>query len=172
MSGHRQAAVALHALAPADRELILAELPAPDQRTLRGYLGELQELGFESGASATLLAAAQAGGAALPPLLERLQAATPQQLYALLEREPASLVAQVLAMQAWPWHDAFLALCTPARRSAVQAASGAARAAAPARRRFLLETLAQRLGMPVAAARTPVPAAPARLLQRLLAWTR
>ncbi|WP_256082042.1 hypothetical protein [Massilia sp. YIM B04103] len=172
MSGHRQAAVALHALAAADRELILAELPAADQHTLRGYLAELRELGFESGGSGTLLAAAKAGGAAAMPALERLQAATAQQIYAALEREPASLVAQVLAAQHWRWHAEFLALCTPARRSAVQAAAPAASGAAPARRRFLLEALAQRLGQPASAVQAGHAAAPGRLLQRMFAWMR
>ena len=38
MSGHRQAAVALHGLAEEDRTLILAELPPADQATLQDYL--------------------------------------------------------------------------------------------------------------------------------------
>jgi hypothetical protein len=47
MSGHRQAALALHALSPRDQGLILAELPETDQDTLRTYLAELKELGFD-----------------------------------------------------------------------------------------------------------------------------
>ena len=47
MSGHRQAAIALHAVSAADRRLILAELPAADRVTLTVYLRELKELGFD-----------------------------------------------------------------------------------------------------------------------------
>ncbi|MES2352187.1 MAG: hypothetical protein V4641_31855 [Pseudomonadota bacterium] len=166
MSGHRQAAVALHALDDADRSLILDQLPAADQATLRGYLAELTALGFESAAMDG--AVPQAAGAA--PDLATAPAAA---MFALLEHEPAALVAQVLAARQWSWHAGLLALCTPARREAIRAAHVAP---APARTRFLLESLGSRL-----AAAATTPAAPgvsraasplAPLLRLVKSWQR
>ena len=158
MSGHRQAAVALHALGDDDRRLILDALPAADQDTLRGYLAELTSLGFEGGS----------GDAALmtPPAPARdLSTATPAAMLALLEHEPAALVAQVLAAQPWRWSAGLLALCTPARRDAIRAAPVAA---APARTRFVLDALGERL-----AQAAPAPAkAPVSPLSPLLRWVK
>ncbi|PHV05349.1 hypothetical protein CSQ96_20850 [Janthinobacterium sp. BJB412] len=142
MSGHRQAAVALHALAGADRELILEQLPAGDQAALRGYLDELSALGFESaGARADMLALTAATPVKAAKAAD-LSAATAATMFALLQREPAALVAQVLALQQWAWGAGLLAMCAPARRQAIEAARVAA---APARARFLRATLDARL---------------------------
>jgi hypothetical protein len=132
MSGHRQAAAALHGLAESDRGLILEQLPASDQATLRGYLAELTALGFE-GAPAELLA---------PKAPRELASAPAAAVFSLLEHEPVALVAQVLAAQQWRWRDQLLALYTPARRDAILAVQVTA---APLRTRFLLDSLSRRL---------------------------
>lgn len=134
MSGHRRAAAALHALAEADRAAILARLPAPDQAMLRGYLDELQALGFQS-------EGADFGALDAPPA--RLELAPAGMVFSVLEHEPAVLVAQVLALQQWPWEAEVLALCTSARRDLIRAAG--AQPPAPARARFLREALEARL---------------------------
>lgn len=172
MSGHRQAAVALHALAESDRALILAELPAADQATLRAYLEELRQLGFEGGAAAAeVLNAAASRGAAAP---DRLIDASAQQMYALLEHEPAGLIAQLLALQDWPWSADLLACFAAPQRQQIVACAPPPGAAAPARDRFLREQVAQRLALPPraeAAAAAPLSML-ARLQQRMGVWNR
>lgn len=159
MSGHRQAAVALHALGDDDRRLILDALPAADQDTLRGYLAELTSLGFEGGS----------GDAALMAPAGELSTASPAAMLALLEHEPAALVAQVLAAQPWRWSAGLLALCTPARREAIRAARVVA---APARTRFVLASLGERLAE-AAPASARVPASPwSPLLRWVTSWRR
>lgn len=144
MSGHRQAALALHALGSEDRRLVLAELPEADQAALHHYLEELRSLGFTGDAVKTALA----------PAATDLASAAPADVFALLEQEPSLLVAQVLQARAWDWRDAVLAMYRPARRQAILAARPMA---APSRTRFLLESLGtalqQRAALPSAAQR-------------------
>jgi hypothetical protein len=133
VSGHRQAALALHALSEYDRQAILAELPSTDQTTLRGYLQELTALGFQ-------------GGEWEPPATPAaatLEAASPAAVYWVLAHEPAALVAEVMALQAWPWRTELLALYPGAQRELMAACAGAA--AAPARAAFLRQELEARL---------------------------
>lgn len=134
MSGHRQAAAALHALGSQDREQILAELPAADQQVLRAYLAELAALGFEGGAIDTVQLAAG-----------DLATAAPAQLYSLLEHEPALLVAQVLALQEWRWRAGLLALFPAARQERIRAVGAQLPPPGPARARYLRAALAARL---------------------------
>ncbi len=168
VSGHRQAAVALHALAAVDRESILQQLPAADQAALRGYLGELRALGFESaGATADVLALA---AATAPAKVADLSSATARTMFVLLQDEPATLVAQVLALRPWPWSAALLAMCPPARREAIEAVRVDA---APARDNFLRVALAARLAE--LAPSVVVAAAPGRwrrLRDMVASWTR
>jgi hypothetical protein len=141
MSGHRQAAVALHALGEADRMLVLAELPENDQQILRGYLTELDDLGFEAADTA-------AAARDLPRAADALVDARAADVHHLLQAEPASLVAQVLSIQSWRWRTDYLALQTSARRDQLRAAAPDA-ALPAARAAFLIDGLRQRLeGMP------------------------
>lgn len=160
MSGHRQAAVALHGVTDQDRELILAQLPEADQATLRHYLAELRALGFQPDAMAPALAGAPGPGAALA-------SASPERIFAVLEPEPATLVAQVLALEDWGWSAGLLALCTPARREQIRAAGGAA--PAPARASVLRAALTARLAAyPPAEAHAGVTRGPWMALRRWL----
>jgi len=164
MSGHRQAAVALHALGVEDRRLILAALPAADQETLRGHLDELTSLGFESGSADVGLVARP-----VPAAAPDLSTAAPAAMFALLEHEPAALVAQVLAERQWRWSAGFLALCTPARREAIRAV---AVSPAPARSRFVLESLGARLAVATPAAGRAAASPFAPLLRLVQSWRR
>lgn len=175
MSGHRRAAVALHALAEADRTLILAELPEQDQAVLRDYLNELDELGFDTGAATDLLPRQPAD--AVPPAandtpVDALGAAVAANVNTVLEGEPASLVAQLLSIEPWAWRGDYLALQTAARREQLHAAAPTA-AVAPARAAFLRGAVAARLQrLPT---RTPAtqPAARAPWWRQVrLPWTR
>jgi hypothetical protein len=170
MSGHRQAAVALHALAGADRELILEQLPAGDQAALRGYLDELSALGFESaGARADMLALAAAAPTKAAKAVD-LSAATAPTMFVLLQHEPATLVAQVLALQQWAWGAGLLALCAPARREAIEAARVVA---APARGRFLRAALDARLAeLTPPAVVAALPSGWRRMRDMVASWTR
>ena len=161
MSGHRQAAVALHALTDQDRDQILAQLPDADQAALRDHLAELHALGFQR--DGLDLGLARAAGRAR--VRAELASAAPAQLFTLLEHEPAALVAQVLALQDWHWRADLLALFSPTRRELIKAAAGMA--PAPARARFLREALSDKLG-----ALTPVAAIAPTPLTALRRWVR
>jgi hypothetical protein len=174
MSGHRQAALALYPLGPADRDLILAELPDADQARLRGYLAELAELGFDGTAPGVPAAPAPAparAGRAPVSAHEQVRAAPAAAIAALLAAEPAGLVAQLLACDTWPWHAELLALLEPAHRMQVQRALEARRAQGPAP--ACAAVLVEALGPQVAARGAVAPRAKiVQLFARVRAWTR
>ena len=132
MSGHRHAALALYSLAESDQRAILAELPESDQKTLRAYLSELAELGFDKAANSDAIDAALPAPAdaqdesASRALLRRAGAAA---MLSLLGSEPAGFVACLLAIEPWPWAGQFIGQQTPARRAVL---SDAARDGLPA----------------------------------------
>lgn len=162
MSGHRRAAVALNALGVEDRRLILDALPADDRDTLRGYLAELTALGFEGGEI-------DAGMLAPSAPANDLSAASPAAMFALLEHEPAGLVAQVLAAQQWRWSVGMLALCTPARREAIRVAPVVV---APARARCVLASLSARLAQAAPSSARAQASPFASLLRLVQSWRR
>ena len=171
MSGHRQAALALYALGPADQDLILAELPDADQARLRGYLAELAELGFDGAASASASQPVPAPVPSQAPAHERVRSASAATMAALLAGEPAGLVAQLLAADTWPWHAELLALLEPARRAQVQRALEARRVQgpAPACAALLIEAIGPQVAArSVAAPRSKI----VQLFARARAWTR
>jgi hypothetical protein len=176
MTGHRQAAVALHALADTDRALVLAELPDNDQQILRGYLAELDELGFEASetaeAASTLPRAADVF-ADVPA--DALADARAVDLHRVLEGEPASLVAQLLSIQPWQWRADYLALQTVTRREQLRNAAPDT-AVAPMRAAFLVDGLRARLerlpAASAAASRDNGKRRPAWLRLVNISWTR
>jgi hypothetical protein len=127
MSGHRRAAVALHASNAKDRQWILSELPESDQVTLRGYLEELDTLGFSYGHD--LNGDFQLVGAPLPESaesivtgtsVEQLQQASAAKMAVCFQDEPNSLIVRIMRVQVWPWQDALMALLPIARRQHIQ----------------------------------------------------
>jgi hypothetical protein len=143
MSGHRQAALALHALAPQDRNLILAELPGSDSAVLREYLAELEELGFDAELAVDAFAPSAPEPVPAPSPATLLRTATPADMLDAIGHEPASLIGCLLSIEAWPWAPRFLDMLPLARRAAVRKAIDTA--AAPARARFLMEAAAAAL---------------------------
>lgn len=136
----RRAALALHALGGADRAWVLGQLP-PDQRErLQPLLRELADLGIP--ADRSLLAdvldaqpkalhpsrvdapaddheSGQDGFARKRAALSRLEAG---RMAALLQTEPAGLIAQLLHAHAWPWRQAVLEQLGAVKRRRVEEA--------------------------------------------------
>ncbi len=164
MSGHRQAAVALHGLASEDREAILAELADSEKATLRAYLDELSALGFDAELPAETVLPQRSRS-----VQERINAASAAQLIDVFGQEPASLVGQFLALHHWAWRDEFLSLLSPQRREQVRAAQSDD-VPASARARYLLDAVSASLDQ------SPVPPPKAlfamvnQLHRRVRAW--
>ena len=141
----RQAALLLHALGSADREWVLNSLPALQRDELRGLLQELQDLGIPAdrhfldqlalqavAANSTRDGnhAAQKGEASLGGMgcsfdnfvnsMESLQPRQIEKLADLLGREPAGLVARLLNMKDWSWHEALLSRLDLNQRSQIR----------------------------------------------------
>jgi hypothetical protein len=149
MSGYRQAVVALHELVAQDRGWILARLPEAERATLECYLDELKTLGFASGASLRQALPATANGEdAASSCLRRAPA---RRMAALLENEPPSLVAQLVAIEAWPWEIPVMKQFSPAFRDSVARARADVTQVAPLRRAFLTQAAARRVGQDDAA---------------------
>lgn len=172
MSGHRQAAIALHAVSTADQKLILAELPAADRDTLRGYLRELKELGFDGADAAEVMPPVPSPA---PPAttLDRIAAATPATVFAIFQHEPPALTAQFLALHQWPWAAPMLELFTAAQRERIRRARPAVPQLAPARQRFVLDVFGARLESAVERSEPPGRNSPlAPMLRMARSWTR
>lgn len=148
MPGRRQSALLLHGLQQPDRDWILARLPHSQRMVLQEHLQELRELGIP--ADPQLAQAAGAGATDSPAATLRLADAGDMQL--VLAGEPAWLLRQLLAMEDWPWRDAWLAGLPTAQRERVLSLN--APALAPAAAAALLGQTAARL-----AARAPRAAA-------------
>ncbi|ATQ74321.1 hypothetical protein CR152_07220 [Massilia violaceinigra] len=173
MSGHRQAALALYGVSTGDQEAILAELPAHDQEVLRAYLAELAELGFDGGAVPALVSTT-APDRAPASAAERLRGADAHALFEAVGNEPASLIAALLAIEAWPWAADLLDLLAAPQRALVRGAIDRSGAVAPERSAFLLEAVAAALArtrtrsVAPALVRSPLSA----LIARVSAWVK
>ena len=174
MNGHRQAAVALYGLASSDQARILAELPLQDQRILQEYLAELAALGFDKTANMSETTAPVPVAPAAAPLEPQacLRGAAAADVLAVVGHEPATLIAQLLAIDSWPWAGAVLDALAPHKRMLVREALDAGIADAPARTHFLLAAV--HAGM----AHAPAASAPVRARRlpaffcKWLPWTR
>ncbi|HZV66976.1 MAG TPA: hypothetical protein VFG03_18925 [Telluria sp.] len=172
MSGHRHAALALQPLAARDRRLILGELPMPDQRILRRYLAELDELGFDGGTLPPAGTAPHADADAGDAHRRMLRSADSARMLAVLGHEPATLIAQFLQIEAWPWTADFLDLLAAPRLGLVRNALQLAPTRAPTRIDHLLAAVHTAL-----AAQGSTVAADASLsrpawYQKAIAWVR
>lgn len=163
MSGHRRAALALHELVPADRELVLAELPEGEQRLLRGYLDELEELGFGGVAVNEVLAGEPPSSAA-----QVVAGADAGAVLRALDGEPAFLICALLGAQSWPWESALLAALPAHLRLRVEMMRTRSRPAA-ARDAFVVAAIARALGGQRAAQR---PAGPPGRFGHITTWLR
>lgn len=157
MSGVRQAAAILYGLHHSDRDAILARLPGDQQAALRSGLSELAELGFAPTIGAGLMRSdapppppASEPSCAAPAQMSEVQAkleldgAAAARMLDLLADEPATLLADVLRVSGWSWTTAFLAGLPAARRNEVERLLAVPAPAAPARQRWLLDTLLAR----------------------------
>lgn len=141
MPAHRQSALLLHGLSPADQRWVLSRVDPADAAVLRGHLRELRELGIPADPALAPSAAPAAYGA--DPHAASVARASAAGLQLALGDEPAWLAAQVLALRDWPWRAAFLDGLTEKRRAAVIKAAPAA--LAPHAEAALLAALAARL---------------------------
>ena len=123
MAAHRESALLLHGLSRADQRWILSQLDQASARTLRTHLRELRELGIPADpALAPSSAASSAGAPDSSADAVRLERASAASLQLALAGEPAWMVAQLLALRAWPWRTAFRDGSGPERRAAIDAA--------------------------------------------------
>lgn len=124
--GERQAALLLHSMAPADRDWALRALPARRREQMAELLAELQALQIAPDAALVRAAVAPSSHAEHATqtrrahvddrsLLRGLSAELVAALAVQLQREPARLAAQCLALEAWPWRATLLAQL-PARQ--------------------------------------------------------
>ena len=141
MPAHRQSALLLYGLAPADQRWVLSRVDPADAAVLRAHLRELRELGIPTDPALAPSAAPAAPGA--DPHAAVVARASAAGLQLALGDEPAWLAAQVLALRDWPWRVAFLDGLTEERRAAVTKAAPAA--LAPHAEAALLAALAARL---------------------------
>ncbi|MDK2125124.1 hypothetical protein [Parachitinimonas caeni] len=123
MSDTRQAALTLHALSAQDRDWVLSRLTDEQRSELTGYLDELVSLGIPRDSG--LIQAAMAN---VPPVQSALQGlpargllakASGATMYAVLEEEPAWLMAQVLKAGPWSWQADFMSRLPESRRRAL-----------------------------------------------------
>lgn len=161
----RRAALALHATGAADRAWLLAQLPAAHRAALETMLSELAALGVPPDRQLTQRLLAQP--VRVPPpvavVAEQdarqghrwLASVRARDLAAVLQEEPAALVAHVLRLLPAPQREAVLALLMgPLLRQvneALRTSDDADASAAPRLTRLLLEQLPARLPRPASA---------------------
>lgn len=116
---HRQAALALLALSPADRAWLLSRLPSVERERLAVLQDEVRALGIPvDAAMAQALVGVRAGSARSAE--DALDHASPQQLALLLDGEPVGLVVSVALIQGEAARRALLDALGPARRRQVE----------------------------------------------------
>jgi hypothetical protein len=116
----RQGVLIVHAMPADDQAWLLGQLEDGERAALLPLLDELAALGIPSEPGLLELAA----GSALRDAAAAERARPGAALLALdgaamaevLHGEPEALLVRVLAMRDWPWREAVLARCTPARR--------------------------------------------------------
>jgi hypothetical protein len=155
----QQAALLLHGLDERDRDWIMTRLPAGERLELAGHLNELTALGIP--ADQQLIRAATRAGD---------DENTAVRMHAVLVNEPLWLQASILAIEAWPWRDAYLAGLPADRRERLvrlmptQLAPSAARA--------IQAQLAARLSAAPVVAHMPTTAPAARPGNPFARWVR
>lgn len=150
-AGARRAALLLHALAPVDRDWMLAQLSAPQRATLEPLLTDLEILGIPP--DPELFREVLQAPATAPAAPASLAQADPRILADVLKDEPVGLTVQLLACGPWPWAEALRGHLGPALRRQVEACQCQVATPGPILRELLLAGVAERLsrhpGMPV-----------------------
>lgn len=146
----RAAALLLHGLGEADRRWAWSRLDATEQRALAPLMQELKELGVPSDAAwvqQVLASQAPSAPAAKPvdTVRDRIAQASPSQLVALLQPEPAMLVQRLLALGPWPWAQEVIGSLRAQRDEPFDPAIVGTLPAAPTLDEALLRQLAARL---------------------------
>jgi hypothetical protein len=137
----RRAALAMHALPEIDRAWILRQLPPAQRERLDALLGELKALAIP--ANRVLVQELLAEAVQTPAPAVQAAGETQQQFEAIagleaallsrvLQAEPVALIAHLLDLRRWPWHDTLLEQLGVVKRRRVEDALQALRA--PARR--------------------------------------
>ena len=109
-AGARKSALLLHALAQADREWVMAQLPEGERSSLLELLADLKSLGIPADrglVDEAVTVAREPEGSAFSARdagsVRELAKADPARLAALLRDEPALLLAHLLRLNDWPW---------------------------------------------------------------------
>lgn len=170
MNASRRVALILHALAPSDREWMLARLAPARRAALQALLDELAELGIASDPSLVreLVADTPINVEADPiAVIARAPAAAAVEA---LAGESAGLIEWMLGLHAWPWRNELLNALGRAKREQVESLAAARLAGrafgGDALREASLRELAARIGQ------SDVDAAPSRSERRLPRWMR
>jgi len=122
---YRQSALLLHGVGEADRNWILAQLAAEEREPLTQHLIELKGLGMPVDGSLAARFLTQ-------PLTQKdvrevksaecktFPDASVEAIHLLFEGEPMWLIAAVLSIRTWPWHDAFINKLDTSRREQIR----------------------------------------------------
>jgi hypothetical protein len=109
-AGTRKSALLLHALAHADREWIMAQLPEAERATLVALLAELESLGIPADralvdevVNAVREPEESATHSREAALVREIAFADSSRLSALLRDEPALVLVHLLRIADWPW---------------------------------------------------------------------
>jgi hypothetical protein len=113
----RRTALVLHALAPADREWVLGRLPERNRAQVMPCLEELAALGIPRDADLVNIAPTAKEPV---PVVRARRSADVERLVAVLEDEPANLIATTLRSRAEADRAAVLDALAPARAQEVR----------------------------------------------------
>ena len=170
----RRAALTLHALSPQDRAWILGRLEPQQQRAVEAQLQELEGLGIA--ADARLVKDALGDEQAQSATRTRRGALAAQGAHAVravLQAEPAALIARLLDQGPWPWEAELLGSLNAPLRMRISACRQGAPEPGNELDEWLLARLCERLGVAASAApslprrRGPLRQWLARLTERL-----
>ena len=120
----RRAALLLHAMAPADRDWLLASLSPSQRERLQDLLRELRGLGIPADAPLLQALTREEPAPVLEGAVQRLELLSGHEVAWLADRlreEPLEISAVLLAHRAWPWRAALLERFDPVRRQGVEA---------------------------------------------------
>ncbi|CAB3759887.1 hypothetical protein GQ57_33960 [Burkholderia sp. MSh2] len=126
----RKAALLLHTLSGADRDWMLARLPAEYRRQLLDLVEELRELGIppvrsmldamKDGTAARRASASTPADDSWEAWCAEIDRASPSMVWPILRAEPEQLIARVLSLHDWRWAAGISQWLDPMRRTTVR----------------------------------------------------